>query len=88
VFSVAALGRETAYEDRARLAGVTADDPELRDMKSTGERYSLFADVGLGLGIVGIGVTTYLFLREGRGQSEGSLRFGVGPTGAMAAGRF
>jgi hypothetical protein len=88
VFSVAALGRETAFEDRARLPGVTADDPELRDLKSTGERYSLFADVGLGLGIVGIGVTTYFFVREGRGQSEGSLRFGVGPTGAMAAGRF
>ncbi|MBA3397183.1 MAG: PEGA domain-containing protein [Deltaproteobacteria bacterium] len=88
VFSFAALDREAAYADRARLAGVTADDPQLHDMKTSGERFSLFADVGLGIGLVGIGVTTYLFLREGRGDSEGSLRFDVGPTGALASGRF
>jgi len=87
-FSLAALGRESAYDDRARRAGVTADDPLLQDMQSAGERYSLLADVGFGLGIVGIGVTTYFFLREGRGESEGSLHFDVGPTGAVASGRF
>jgi hypothetical protein len=87
-FSFAALGRQSAYDDRARLAGVTADDPQLASMKSDGERYSLLADVGLGLGIAGVAVTTYFFLREGRGQSEGALRFGVGPGGVAAAGRF
>jgi hypothetical protein len=87
-FSVAALGRESAYSDRARLAGVTAADPELRDMKAAGERYARLADVGFGLALVGAGVTTYFYLREGRGESKGTLRIGVGPGGAVASGRF
>jgi hypothetical protein len=88
VFSVAALGRQSAYDTRARLAGVTADDAKLDGMKRDGERYSLFADVGFGLAIAGIGITTYFFLHEGRGESEGKLQFGVSPTGAVASGRF
>ncbi|HEU0036684.1 MAG TPA: PEGA domain-containing protein [Kofleriaceae bacterium] len=87
-FSFAALDRESAYDARARLAGVTAGDPMLASMKSSGERYSLFADLGFGLAIAGAGVTTYYFLKEGRGESHGSLQFGVGPAGAVASGRF
>ncbi|MEO8698514.1 MAG: PEGA domain-containing protein [Kofleriaceae bacterium] len=87
-FSFAALGRRNAYDARAALAGVTADDAVLQQMREGGARYSVLADVGFGLGIAGLAATTYFFLREGRGESQGSLRFGVGPTGAMAAGRF
>lgn len=88
VFSFAALGRQNAYDTRAKLAGVTADDPTLQSMKSDGKRDSLFADIGFGLAIAGIGVTTYFFLHEGRGESAGSLKLGVGPGGAVASGRF
>lgn len=92
VFSVLALGRESAYDDRARLAGVTPADPSLQDMRSAGERYSLLADVSIGLAVVGLGVTTYYLLTEGRGESEGALKIGVaalpGAAGAVASGRF
>jgi hypothetical protein len=87
-FSYAALDRESAYNQRARLAGVTADDGQLAEMRSSGRRFSVFADIGLGLGVVGLGATTYFFLREGRGQSEGTLKFGVGPATATLSGTF
>ncbi len=86
--SVLALGKESDYDARARLAGITPDDPELSSMRSSGKRFSLFADLGFGLAIAGLGVTTYLFLHEGRGESEGSLRIGVGPGGATASLKF
>jgi hypothetical protein len=86
--SFLALGKESDSEARARLAGVTPDDPELSSMRSSGKRFSLFADIGFGLAIAGIGVTTYLFTHEGRGESEGSLRIGVGPGGATASIKF
>jgi hypothetical protein len=87
-FSVLALGKESDYEARAKLAGITPDDPELSSLKSSGRRFSLLADVGFGLAIAGIGITTYLFTHEGRGESEGSLRIGIGPTGATALIKF
>ena len=46
------------------------------------------ADVGLGLGIAGLAATTYLWTHDGRGESEGSIRIGVGPGVAMLSGRF
>ena len=86
--SVLALGKEADYEARSRLAGITPDDPELSSMRSSGKRFSLLADLGFGLAIAGIGITTYLFTHEGRGESEGSLRIGVGPGGATASLKF
>ena len=86
--SVLALGKEADYDARARLAGVTPDDPQLQSMRSSGKRFSLFADLGFGLAIAGIGISTYLFTHEGRGNSEGSLRIGIGAGGATASIRF
>lgn len=86
--SVLALGKESDYDERARLAGVTPDDPELSSMRSSGKRFSLFADIGFGLAIAGIGISTYLFTHEGRGESEGSLRIGIGAGGATASIKF
>ncbi len=92
VFSVLALNKESDYRDRARQPGVSADDSTLKSLESSGNRYSLFADIGFGLAIAGIGVTTYLFTHEGRGESEGSLKIGIGMVsghaGAIASGRF
>ncbi len=92
VFSLLAVGKQSDYDKRAKLAGIGRDDPGLHDLKSSGQRYSLFADIGFGLAIGGIGLTTYLFTHEGRGESEGSLRIGVGvvsgTAGAVASGRF
>lgn len=87
-FSVLALGKESDYNQRAQLAGVTSDDPELADLRSSGNRFSLFADIGFGLAIAGIGITTYLFTHEGRGESEGSLKIGIGLGGATASIKF
>ncbi len=88
VFSVLALRRESDFDARARLAGVTPDDPMLADARSSGDRFSLFADIGFGLAIAGVAVGTYFFMTEGRGESEGSLQLGIGPTGAVASGSF
>ena len=90
--AVLALGRESAWDERAIQAGVTPADPQLVAIKAAGERYSLRADVSIGLAVVGLGVTTYFLATEGRGESEGSLRIGVsalpGAAGAVASGRF
>ena len=88
VFSVLALSRQSDFDARAQLAGVTPDDPMLADARSSGDRFSLIADIGFGLAIVGVAVGAYFFTHEGRGESEGSLQLGIGPTGAVASGRF
>jgi hypothetical protein len=84
VFSLAALGKERDYDARARLAGVGPDDAQLRDLKQGGERASRLADIGYTLGLVGAAFTIHLFQSEGRGESRGSLKIGVGPASAMA----
>jgi hypothetical protein len=86
--SLLALSKEADYDTRARLAGITPDDPELSSLKSSGRRFSIIADVGFVAAIAGIGVTTYLFTHEGRGESEGSLKIGIGPAGATASIKF
>nr|HEX4312574.1 PEGA domain-containing protein [Kofleriaceae bacterium] len=86
--SAVAIDRHDAYDTQARQPGVTPNDPTLRALQSSGDHYALAADVGLGLGLLGIAATTYLFLHEGTGYSEGSLQFGVGPGVAMLSKRF
>jgi len=88
VFSVLALGKEDDFNARAGLAGVDTNDSMLSDARSAGDRYSLLADVSFGVAIAGAAVATWFFLHEGRGESDGSLQLGVGPTGAVAFGRF
>jgi hypothetical protein len=76
------------YNARAARPGVTPDDVALATIRSDGEHFALAADIAYGLGIAGVGVTTYLMMREGRGESGGSLRFGVAPGAMTVAGRF
>lgn len=86
-FSLSALAKEDDYAARARLAGVGTRDPMLQDLKSSGQNAARFADIGFGLTVVGLGVTTYFFLVDRR-PSTGTLRLGVGPGGAVATGTF
>jgi hypothetical protein len=83
-----AVVRNNQYDTQARQAGVTPDDPTLRAIASSGRGWAAGADVGLGLGIIGVAATTYLFLHEGRGWSEGSLQVGIAPNGLAVAKRF
>jgi hypothetical protein len=76
------------YDARASRPGVTPDDLARATIKSDGEHFALAADVAYGLGIAGAGITTYLMMREGRGESAGALTFGVAPGGMTVAGRF
>ena len=86
--SVVALDRHDAYETQARQPGVTPNNPTLRALHDSGDHYALAADVGLGLGILGVAATTYLLLHEGTGYSEGSLQIGIGPGVASLTKRF
>ena len=88
LFSANALSKETDYNTRARQAGVTPDDPTLNDLRSSGQTSSRIADIAFGAGIVGLGLTTYFFITEGRGESKGSLKIGIGAGGAAVSGRF
>jgi hypothetical protein len=83
-----ALSRQNEYNTQAHQPGVTQSDPTLRALASSGRGFAIGADIGLGLGIVGIAATTYFFLHEGRGWSDGALRVEVGPGMAMVSGRF
>jgi hypothetical protein len=76
------------YDARAARPGVTPDDVALATLRSDGEHFALAADVAYGIGIAGVGITTYLMMREGRGESGGSLTLGFAPNGASVAGRF
>jgi PEGA domain len=88
VTSWLALDRHSQYDARARLPGVTQDDPMLQSLKSDGSHFALAADLGLGVALIGAVATTYFFLHEGRGESEGSLQLGVGLGAASISGRF
>lgn len=83
-----ALHKQSAYDQRATRPGVTATDPTLQAMRASGQRFALAADIGYGLAAIGAGLSTYLLIREGRGESQGSLQLGLTPTGASLAGRF
>jgi hypothetical protein len=83
-----ALREQAAYDQRAARPGVTATDPTLQGMRSSGQRFALAADVAYGLAALGAGLSTYLMIREGRGESHGSLQLGLIPAGASVAGRF
>ncbi len=84
----AALHERDLFAARAASPGVTAGDPQLHAFHDRGDRYAILADAAFGLGIVGIAATTYLWTHEGRGESEGSVHFGVGVGTAMLSGRF
>ena len=84
----AALHERDRFDARAASPGVTATDAQLHDLRASGDRYAILADVAFGLGIVGVVATTYLWTHEGRGESEGSVHFGVGVGTAMLSGRF
>jgi hypothetical protein len=76
------------YDARASHPGVTLDDGALAALKADGEHFALGADACFGLAIAGAAATTYLMIREGRGESRGALTFGLLPAGASVAGTF
>ena len=83
-----AVREQAAYDHRAARPGVTASDTSLAAMRTSGQRFALAADVAYGLAAVGAGLSTYLMIRKGRGESLGALQFGVMPTGASVSGGF
>jgi PEGA domain len=83
-----ALRKQAAFDQRAARPGVTATDATLEAMRTSGRRFALAADVGFGLAALGAGLSTYLMLRESRGESQGSLQLGLTPAGASVTGRF
>ena len=86
--SVVALSRHNDFDTQARQPGVTPNDPTLKALESSGHNWAIVSDIGLGLGMVGVAATTYFFLHEGRGYSEGALRVDVGPGMAMVTKKF
>lgn len=83
-----AVSNRNAFDARAKLPGVTNEDPELKSLSSDGKTLSLAADVGFGVALIGAALTTYYFTHEGRGESSGSLTVGVGLGTAMLSGKF
>jgi len=78
VLGVMALSKASDHDDRAKMGGVTVDDPELDDLKSSSQSYALAGDIAFIAAALSAGVSTYFFLREGRGLSEGKIQVGVG----------
>lgn len=83
-----AVREQAAYDQRAARPGVTASDATLHAMRTSGQRFALAADVAYGIAALGAGLSTYLIIRKGRGESQGSLQFGLMPTGASVIGGF
>jgi hypothetical protein len=83
-----AVRKQAAYDQRSARPGVTARDQTLQDMRTSGQRLAVTADVAYGLAAIGAGLATYLFLRKGHGESQGSLQLGLTPTGASVIGGF
>lgn len=86
-FGVLALGKESDYNARARAPGVTADDAQLGDLKSSGTTFALVSDIALGAAIAGAGVTTW-FLLTGRKATASEVLIQVSPSGASVGHTF
>lgn len=87
-FGALALREQSSFDDRAREAGVTPMDPALTDASDAGGRYARFADVGMVLTLAGAGTMTWLYLKEGRGQSRGEITPLVAPGAVGVQGSF
>ncbi len=88
VLGVMALSKASDHDDRAKMGGVTIDDPELDDLKSSSQNYALAGDIAFVAAALSAGVSTYFFLREGRGLSEGKIQVGVGGVAGASGSSF
>jgi PEGA domain len=80
VLGVLALGKAGDHDDRAAEAGVTAGDARLDDLETSSRRLALGGDIAFLAAVLTAGTSTYFFLREGHGLSEGSIKVGAGVT--------
>ncbi|HUQ04725.1 MAG TPA: PEGA domain-containing protein [Kofleriaceae bacterium] len=87
-FGALALREQSSFDDRAGEAGVTPADPRLMDSSDAGGRYARFADVGMVLTLAGAGTMTWLYLKEGKGQSRGDIGPLLAPGAVGVQGSF
>ncbi len=87
-FGALALREQSRFDDRAAEAGVTPMDPALTDAEDAGARYARFSDVSMALTLVGAGAVTWLYLKEGRGQSRGEITPVIAPGAVGVQGAF
>lgn len=94
---VLALGVGTYFGLRALSEKSTADDlcPTSRCTSQSGvdadqdaRRFALYSDIGLGVGIVALGVATYLFLTEPSKVERSGLQLHLGGKGGSASWSF
>lgn len=94
---VLALGVGTYFGLRALSEKNTADDlcPTSRCTNQSGvdadrdaRRFALYSDIGLGVGIVALGVATYLFLTEPAKAERSGLQLHLGGKGGSASWSF
>lgn len=92
-----ALGVGSYFGLRALSEKSTADDlcpstrcanPEGVDADQDARRYALYSDIGLGVGIVALGVATYLFLTDSPRAKQGKLQLQLAGHGAGARWHF
>ena len=71
-----------------KTPGVTPSNAGAELLKSNGDRYQALADASFGVALVGVAATAYLYYREGRGESKGTLQAAIGPGTVLVAGHF
>jgi hypothetical protein len=95
-FGALVLSKQTAFNERAGEFGVVSDpespdfDPQLRELKASGDRLALISDISLGAAIAAAGVGTVFWLKTGRGLSRGEISVApvLSPSGVGLAARF
>jgi hypothetical protein len=87
-FGTLALRERSTFDERAVEAGVTPADSTLMRSSDSGGRYARFADVSMALTLVGAGAMTWLYLKEGRGESRGSITPVLAPGAVGVQGSF
>jgi hypothetical protein len=87
-FGTLALREQSSFDERAGEAGVTPMDGALTDASDAGGRYARFADVSMVLTLAGAGTMTWLYLKEGKGQSRGEITPLVAPGAVGVQGSF
>jgi hypothetical protein len=87
-FGTLALREQSSFDERAGEAGVTPMDGALTDASDAGGRYARFADVSMVLTLAGAGTMTWLYLKEGKGQSRGEITPLIAPGAVGVQGSF
>jgi hypothetical protein len=89
LFAISAVAAESEFstlEDECGKERCT--DPKYADTVDSGKRWDTLANVGLIVGIVGIGAGAGMIVFGGPKPAEGGTALNVGPTGFKLSGRF